>query len=261
MITFVTEGFSDVGDIANESLMDEGRRQQRKEQRTGMEEDDLELVSVEEYSSPSTSTPYFSTYQEEDKNPISSTPPSPATIIEMRPEEFAAEASMAMLTFEDHDETLESHHKSVAESLVESPDLIDVFKVDENWTDDTIANQKVEEKGERTFKGHDETFSSLSSDLDSSGGCSAEEDEPTSSSSLPLSLYNKNTSLSANPRRDISSITRESLDNSEHKEVDNTYAVIPTGGGLSNNQPLGLDKGQQIDLVCSSKKETYYKEK
>ena len=261
MITFVTEGFSDVGDIANESLMDEGRRQQQKEQRTGMEDDDLELVSVEEYSSPSTSTPYFSTYQEEDKNPISSTPPSPATIIEMRPEEFAAEASMAMLTFEDHDETLESHHKSVAESLVESPDLIDVFKVDEHWTDDTLANQKVEEKGERTFKGHDETFSSLSSDLDSSGGCSAEEDEPTSSSSLPLSLYNKNTSLSANARRDISSITRESLDNSEHKEVDNTYAVIPTGGGLSNNQPLGLDKGQQIDLVCSSKKETYYKEK
>ena len=196
-------------DQSNVMVMDESRIQQQKEQSIG--QDDLELLSVketmatvEEYSS----TPYFSTYQEEDSNPISSTPPSPATIIEMRPEEFAAEASMTMLTF------------------AQDP--------------------------------------ASSSNFDSTD--SSEEDEPTLSS-LPLSLYNKNTSLSSNPeRRDISSIAEEeSLDSSEPpkglpwKELDITHAVIPTGGGLSINEPLDLDKGQQIDQVC--KKETYYKEK
>ena len=59
------------------------------------EETEEPAMAVEEYSS--STNPYFSTYQEED--PLigrSSTPPSPATIIEMTPDEFAAEAAMTL---------------------------------------------------------------------------------------------------------------------------------------------------------------------
>ena len=59
------------------------------------EETEEPAMAVEEYSS--NTNPYFSTYQEEDP-PVgrSSTPPSPATIIEMTPDEFAAEAAMTL---------------------------------------------------------------------------------------------------------------------------------------------------------------------
>ena len=67
----------------------------------------------------------------------------------------------AKRTFEDHNETLESLIISVVKSQVESQDLTDAVNVNQNWTDDTIANKKGEEKAKRTFEDHDETLECL----------------------------------------------------------------------------------------------------